>query len=140
MQFIKKSVPGLQEEISYYANELIGSFGAAVRKAPLAIDTTTIGTKLQNLASEAGRQKIDLLTKGNRKLAKIYAQEIDALVQLAEIFYGVELEKLGSGKARKIDALCRVLIAFAVEAGKLFKEQAAEKQLMPRYSGAGAKI
>ena len=139
MPFIKKSVPELQEEIQYYANALIGISGALAKKAPLSVNARTIALKLENMASEASGQKIALLDKGEREIATLYAQEIDTLAQLAEIFYGSELENLGSGKAKKIDALCRILLASAADAEKLFKEEAARQQIRLQYSGAEAR-
>ena len=138
MTFIKKSVPELQEEIQYYANELIGLSAAIARKAPLSINARTIAQKLESLASEAGGQKIEFLNKGNREIAKGYAQEIDSLAQLAEIFYGVELEKIGPVNAGKIEKLCRMLLVFAAGINNLFKEDLIRQQYRTQSGQTGA--
>jgi hypothetical protein len=122
MSFLKKSVPELQEEIEHYANELIGIASPLERSAPLSINARTIGVKMQELASDASQHKIDFLSKGNREIANVYAQEIDTLAQLAEIFYGSALEKIGSVKAGKIEKLCRMLLVFAAGINNLFKQ------------------
>ena len=134
MQFIKKSVADLQAEIQYYANDLIKISSAPPRSAPLSINARTIEMKLETLMSEASEQKIELLSRGEREIATLYAQEIDILAQLAAIFSRSDVENLGTKNSKLIDSLSRTLLSLAINTEKLFKETMIKQQIRAQYA------